>query len=331
MNLNPDFAPLINIEKFAESMRALVDYEPVLEPESSPVISRAASKTSSQQKLAEKHAFNTSLFAKKNEMRKKTIEMVDNLVARSCENAASLRKEFLHLRPGKGELQPLASKHPLQSFSDIVKDKKSKRCRRRVSESRNCLSIYLASKKIENTKNLASESLSSPANTSECVSSPLTSDQVVLEVAFYHSKKFLKLSSFKILGSQYLTELKDVFTCSSDLLLPTLDGNSGFFFFENVFYNDMRNPSNKNYSATILEWVNQESRYTQPGLGIFSTQDMASVRFQDIHLRLNFPYVFCHQGDCEHIVVFESLRMFNSHIDDSDIKHTPCVFFRAKM
>jgi hypothetical protein len=56
---------------------------------------------------------------------------------------------------------------------------------------------------------------------------------------------------FLVLGSQKLIALRDKIKCVSDLL-PEPRSRSGYFFFENVFYDDLRYPDNICYSKYAL-------------------------------------------------------------------------------
>jgi len=35
---------------------------------------------------------------------------------------------------------------------------------------------------------------------------------------------------------------------------------------------------------------------------------MDDYTFNDLTLKIGFPYLFCHQGDCEHIVIITDIR-----------------------
>jgi len=59
----------------------------------------------------------------------------------------------------------------------------------------------------------------------------------------------------------------------------------------------------------IIEWAKDPNR----GIGPFSRQHMEIARFIDLTARLGQPYVYVHQGDCEHIVVFSDLRFVVEH------------------
>eukprot|EP01135_Chromosphaera_perkinsii_P010392 Nk52_evm64s2118 gene=Nk52_evmTU64s2118 len=136
--------------------------------------------------------------------------------------------------------------------------------------------------------------------------------EVVLTATFYHSSKMTVYRSINILGSQSLMDLKKAFSCSSDNAfgVDSVERQAGCFFIENVFYT-----SDESYCENIIKWVQQKDRYTQPGLGMFSSAPIESKKIEDLNIRLNHPYLFSHHGDCEHIVCFHGLRMLNPKCD----------------
>lgn len=127
---------------------------------------------------------------------------------------------------------------------------------------------------------------------------------------------------FLVLGSQYLTELRDAICCSSDEAVvgefsedPRSKANkackeiykSGFFYINGVLYNDMREPQNKDYSRPVIEWSKMAC-----GVGPFSVAKMEGTKFIDLEIQLGLPYVYQHQGHCEHMLVFSDLRLMSS-------------------
>ena len=60
----------------------------------------------------------------------------------------------------------------------------------------------------------------------------------------------------------------------------------------------------------IIDWVEADPQRVQksPRLDHFDVADMANTRFDQLQLRLGYPYSFCHYGNCEHILVFNDLR-----------------------
>ncbi|XP_068090964.1 snRNA-activating protein complex subunit 3 isoform X2 [Hyperolius riggenbachi] len=85
---------------------------------------------------------------------------------------------------------------------------------------------------------------------------------------------------------------------------------SAFFFFEGAFYNDMRYPECRDLSRTITEWAESRDR----GYGKFQVAKMEDYTFNDLHIKIGYPYLYCHQGDCEHIVTITDIRLI--HHDD---------------
>lgn len=122
----------------------------------------------------------------------------------------------------------------------------------------------------------------------------------------------------EILGKQTLTDLRDKILCLSDLTIPVEASDnpdqplqpmakdvykSGFFYIEDTFYNDFRDPTNLDYSEVIREWAKSKQ------LGPFYTTSMENVRIDSLHLRFGYPWVYQHQGSCEHLIVFSDARL----------------------
>ena len=161
--------------------------------------------------------------------------------------------------------------------------------------------------------------------------------EVIINIAVLHPKKRKVLQEFFVLPNQRLTELRDLISCQSDnLILGEFSNNpdlsyakitkdlltSSFFFIEQCFYNDTRNSLNRDYSKAIIEWAKSSDRYTVPGLGLFQSQCMEDTCFKDLNIRLGYPYLYCHQGNCEHIVVFKDMRVITEN-DPQDVRRYP--------
>lgn len=74
------------------------------------------------------------------------------------------------------------------------------------------------------------------------------------------------------------------------------------FFINDVFYVDGRCPGNLDYSIEVKEWAKSKK------LPFELTEFMESVRFNSIKFRLGYPYLFMHQGGCEHLIIFTDAR-----------------------
>lgn len=95
---------------------------------------------------------------------------------------------------------------------------------------------------------------------------------------------------------------------------------SGFFYIGDTFYNDMSDPSCRDYSKVIREWAEDGKRQVGP----FKTALMEETTFGDLELRLGYPYVYVHQGYCEHLIVFSDMRII--HPSDSQcVRDYPVV------
>ncbi|XP_043515291.1 snRNA-activating protein complex subunit 3 [Frieseomelitta varia] len=124
-----------------------------------------------------------------------------------------------------------------------------------------------------------------------------------------------------VLGSQTLAHLRDKILCVADYSISKECSNnldnaigpmakdvykSGFFFIEDTFYNDMRCSTNVDYSKVIIDWAQR-----RPKLGPFKTAIMEDCRLDSLCLRFGFPWVYKHQGGCEHLIVFSDARFIN--------------------
>ncbi|XP_003398260.2 snRNA-activating protein complex subunit 3 [Bombus terrestris] len=124
-----------------------------------------------------------------------------------------------------------------------------------------------------------------------------------------------------VLGSQTLAQLRDKISCIADYSISRECSNnldnaigpmakdvykSGFFFIEDTFYNDMRCPTNIDYSQVIINWAQR-----RPKLGPFKTATMEDCTLDSLCVRFGFPWVYKHQGGCEHLIVFSDARFIN--------------------
>ncbi|XP_032162454.1 snRNA-activating protein complex subunit 3 isoform X2 [Mustela erminea] len=153
----------------------------------------------------------------------------------------------------------------------------------------------------------------------------ILSVNILYPVIFHKHKEHKPYQTMLVLGSQKLTELRDSICCVSDLQIGGEFSNtpdqapehiskdlykSAFFYFEGTFYNDKRYPECRDLSRTIIEWSESHDR----GYGKFQTAKMEDFTFNDLFIKLGFPYLYCHQGDCEHVIVITDIRL--AHCDD---------------
>ncbi|KAJ2093041.1 hypothetical protein IW138_000755 [Coemansia sp. RSA 986] len=170
---------------------------------------------------------------------------------------------------------------------------------------------------------------------------PVADDEVLLSVCFYNTRSSTsKMEEYLVLGSQNLTVLRDSFYCISDFLFSHRDEqientkdkkvSSSYFFIEKTFYNDMRSPTATDYSRVIMEWANDPARQAKnPKLQGLQSRLMDGARFLDLSIRLKQPYLFVHQGDCEHVMMFTDLRLLGPK-DDQFVENYPKQIFRTR-
>lgn len=157
--------------------------------------------------------------------------------------------------------------------------------------------------------------------------------EVVLKVALFHPERNLKTQEFHVLGSQPLTDLRDCMYCLNDHIINGKQTRSGYFFIENVFYNDMRHPNNIDYSKQVIEWQAENERFTESDLGdgqMFETRKMEETRFCDLSIRLHGKYLYCHQGDCKHFIIFTDMRLIHD-LDNQNYFAYPIRVFQSRI
>ena len=54
---------------------------------------------------------------------------------------------------------------------------------------------------------------------------------------------------------------------------------------------------------------------------------MDKIKFEDLTIRLNVPYVFFHRNGCEHIFTFSDVRTFQPDFDKHDATKYPINLF----
>ncbi|KAL6840384.1 hypothetical protein ACP4OV_030194 [Aristida adscensionis] len=171
---------------------------------------------------------------------------------------------------------------------------------------------------------------------------PVAHPEVILCVEIYQKRYgSVKSQEFLVLGNQFLTDLRDNIDCLTDKLMPLAGehDHSGYFLIEDTFYNDTRQHSATDYSKPILDWLQNSSDEVAEkwdaitsgvlkkrqkdllrGLNIsnvpeFKSEKMQMTRFSDLHFRLGAGYLYCHQGNCKHMIVIRDMRLV--HPDDT--------------
>lgn len=138
---------------------------------------------------------------------------------------------------------------------------------------------------------------------------------LILNVTLYHSFTGKKSQEFIVLGSQKLSALKDKVYCVSDHLEEKAD-TSSFFFINNTFYNDMRLPTSTDMSKQIIETQDKklkrrlaEQDNAPSENEFFKAQTMHETKFEDLEIVLGKPYLYRHQNSCDHLFIFNDVRL----------------------
>lgn len=215
-----------------------------------------------------------------------------------------------------------------------------------------------SSDRIDRIRSLKSTSSSSKVRTSNIHEHvALHFPEVILCFEVYHCRKAgVKTQEFLVLGKQYLTEVRDKIHCLTDEIMKKADqyDPSGYFLIEDVFCNDTRGASAIDYSKPIIEWlenskneaqekwewiVSGEMQQKQKALldnptGVqlpqFKSVDMQKTRFCDLRFRVGAGYVYCHQGECKHLIVIRDMRLIHPE-DVQNRAAYPLTTFQSKL
>eukprot|EP01083_Nonionella_stella_P055750 146948_1 len=159
----------------------------------------------------------------------------------------------------------------------------------------------------------------------------ISPQEVVLRLSIYTAEEHVKTQEFLVLGSQLLSDLKDSVYCVSDKLSEEAKQcPSGLFFIEDKFYEISDAPNSIRYSIPITEWVKSKSRYMQEGLGRYESRAMEDTKFDDVDIRLGSHYLFCHQANCRHIVIFNEIRILSKE-DCQNAQCYPLRIFKRRV
>jgi hypothetical protein len=113
---------------------------------------------------------------------------------------------------------------------------------------------------------------------------------------------------------------------------------SSYFYIEGTFYIDRRNPAAKDISERIRLYLADHKIAAPPhpppgAVSVattamttkFSVDTMENRCFEDLWLRLGpgAPGLYCHQGGCEHLIVFKDVRLHDPTVDPALISQYP--------
>ncbi|KAM3622871.1 uncharacterized protein V6R79_004167 [Siganus canaliculatus] len=179
----------------------------------------------------------------------------------------------------------------------------------------------------------------------DTVADMISEGELILTINIYYPAKMEKFlyvrphMTLVMTGSHTLAELRDAICCVSDLQVCGEFSNtpdmapdfisrdhfkSAFFYFEGTFYNDMRFPECQDISITTIEWAKTRN------FPSFTQAKMEDTRFSDLTIKVGFPYLYCHQGDCEHLVIITDIRLAHKN-DCLDKKLYPLLMHKNRV
>jgi len=143
-------------------------------------------------------------------------------------------------------------------------------------------------------------------------------ETVLIQVSIFCSKN----------STLYGKKLRDViFTCDHTLMdvkhmIKCLDGESGIegsaFLVEDRFYAEgYEEDLTKNVPKIIQNWVSKRHRYQEAQLSPYDIVPMNSCKLGDLPIRLGAHYLYLHQGNCFHSIIFSDMRTLHN----GDVKH----------
>ncbi|XP_027178416.1 snRNA-activating protein complex subunit-like isoform X2 [Coffea eugenioides] len=188
---------------------------------------------------------------------------------------------------------------------------------------------------------------------------PVHFPEVILCLEVYHNRRtWSKTQEFLVLGRQFLTEVRDMIYCLTDEIMKKAGKHdaSGYFLVEDVFCNDTRDPYAIDYSKPIFKWLEhsrnvalekwefivageQQQHQKRKAfldsneklqLPHFKVVDMQKTRFCDLGFRLGAGYLYCHQGDCKHLIVIRDMRLIHPE-DVQNRAAYPLITFQSKV
>lgn len=153
-------------------------------------------------------------------------------------------------------------------------------------------------------------------------------DDTLITITIYNPKKTnKKFQEIEILGSQKLSDFRDSVYCLSDF---SLNGDKlnhcpegeiintaekklspAIIYIDHVFYVDTRLQHQQKYYDDLIEaWLTKKG--VNKRVFKFEKKIMQDVFVKDIPIHLHKPFVFIHQEKCEHMLLFQDVRLLST-------------------
>ncbi|CAO3652459.1 unnamed protein product [Cunninghamella echinulata] len=146
-----------------------------------------------------------------------------------------------------------------------------------------------------------------------------------------------RLQEFKMLGTQRLTDLRDILYCRMDFLMhgdkknQQPDGevlnqhkkklSASYFFIDRSFYVDQRDPTEPDNSEHIRKLLNEREQGR-----FYNKESMNDITLNELSLKINEPYLFNHQKDCQHVVLIRDIRFIKKK-EEFDVSKYPITTY----
>ena len=86
----------------------------------------------------------------------------------------------------------------------------------------------------------------------------------------------------------------------------------------------------------IIDWSKTTNISSEKFSSQFCSSSMTDITFDDLNFRINKPYLFCHQGDCQHLFTITDVRFTYfihffrfEHEDDVIKEEFPKITFQS--
>lgn len=125
-------------------------------------------------------------------------------------------------------------------------------------------------------------------------------------------------------------DLSEIYTSKDDHVPVQLRNNAvypnGLFYIDNTFFIDTRHANHKDYSKLIRDWSNK----CNIGLSNDPPTPMHNFKICDLSVRFGFPYLYQHQGNCEHLIIFSDARLMHPTKDNLRSENYPLITNRRE-
>ncbi|KJP88465.1 hypothetical protein AK88_01917 [Plasmodium fragile] len=270
-------------------------------------------------------------------------EIVNHIVNHNCKNwqqkvdLEALRKEADNSKKERVlnrtkcfvEWLPRMEKNSFSKYEIIAKLKRKTLCRtfKLVCDFNNTLlkGVYI-NQNLINT--LYAEQAKRHLVRSPSIQNLTSKETFIISVSFYHPIRGIKIAEYELLSWQTLADLTDVFFCfdSSNYGLPQFNGS--VYYIDGVLYPDLRSPNATDYSACIFEFYKKkkENNFIRPPYKILQHKAVLA----EMEIPLYQKCCFLHQGNCEHRIIFNNIRQYNS-LRDKEFSKYPFRTFKPNI